>query len=243
MNGGVHVNQLELFHEKDLDPYIVRKSTGLIREAKHSLSAKELTLIDYLISQVKQHDSELYEIEVSIKELNEICKFGSGGAAYSSTMEALLTLANKGFWFEMSNGTKTIGRWLDKAYVKNGIARLQLDKDLSPHLLGLVRSGNYTQFYFADVVNLKSLFAKRLYEELRSYNDENTVELSVERIKELFNKENLEWSRVQAYLRKAKKNINENTFMTIDYETVRKGRKTVSVRFHVTKKKGDLLEG
>ena len=50
------MNQLELFPEKDIDPYIVRKSTGLIREAKHSLSAKELTLIDYLISQGKQHD-------------------------------------------------------------------------------------------------------------------------------------------------------------------------------------------
>lgn len=235
------MSQMQLFPSEQEDNYVVTKSNELIREAKHSLSGKELTLIDFMISQIKESDNELQEIVITIADLNKICKFGEGGAAYSSTLDALLSLSNKGFWFELPNGAKSIYRWLDKATVKNGVARLQLDKELSPHLLGLVKAGTYTQFYFVDVVNLKSLFAKALYEELRSYSQQGTVEISTERIRELFHKEELEWYRVLPYLRKAKNDINSKTFMQLDYETIKHGKKTIAVRFHVEKIEGQII--
>lgn len=237
------MTQIELLpNEVSEKNYIVTKSNELIREAKHSLSGKELTLIDFMISQIKQSDNELSEITISISALNKICKFGEGGAAFSSTMDALLSLSNKGFWFETPTGGKTIYRWLDKATVEKGVARLQLDRDLSPHLLGLVKAGTYTQFYFVDVVNLKSLFAKALYEELRSYSQQGVAEVTTERIRELFHKEELEWYRVLPYLRKAKKDINSKTYMRVDYETIKQGKKTVAVRFYIEKIEGEVIE-
>ncbi|MEI5992341.1 hypothetical protein A5881_003897 [Enterococcus termitis] len=235
------MGQIELFSATEKENYIVTKSNELIREAKHSLNAKELTLIDFMIAQIRQNDNELNEIVISIAALNKICKFGEGGAAYSSTMDALLSLSNKGFWFENPSGSKSIYRWLDKATVESGIARLQLDKDLAPHLLGLIKGGKYTQFYFIDVANLKSLFAKALYEELRSYSPQKIIEITTQRVRELFHKEDLEWYRVLPYLRKAKKDINEKTFMSLDYETIKQGKTTVAVRFSIEKKEGEVI--
>ena len=57
---------------------------------------------------------------------------------------------------ELPDGVKTIGRWLDKPYIKNGRVKLRLDSDLAPYLLNLVE-GQSTRLFFMDVVNLKSI--------------------------------------------------------------------------------------
>ena len=218
----------------------LQKSNSLIQKAKHTLSAKELTLVDFMVTNIKETDGDFFTVETSIAELNEICKFGQGGAAHQNTEKALLNLANKGFWIELPDGAKTIGRWLDKPYIKNGKVKLRLDSDLAPYLLNLVE-GQSTRLFFLDVVNLKSIHAKRLYEYLQSCKPNNEIYLSVEEVKELFQKEHLEWYRVLQYLRKAKEDINNLTTMNIDYESVKEGRTTLGIEVRHKKKDSKLI--
>lgn len=218
----------------------LQKSNSLIQKAKHTLSAKELTLVDFMVTNIKETDGDFFTVETSIAELNEICKFGQGGAAHQNTEKALLNLANKGFWIELPDGAKTIGRWLDKPYIKNGKVKLRLDSDLAPYLLNLVE-GQSTRLFFLDVVNLKSIHAKRLYEYLQSCKPNNEIYLSVEEVKELFQKQHLEWYRVLQYLRKAKEDINNLTTMNIDYESVKEGRTTLGIKVRHKKKDSKLI--
>lgn len=237
------MDEILLFDLEDINTKqktILTKSNDLIQKAKHSLSAKELTLVDYMVTNVKETDNNFYKVETTIAELNAICKFGRGGAAHHNTEQALLNLANKGFWIEMSDGTKTVGRWLDKPYIKNGKVSLKLDSDLAPYLLNLV-DGEFTQLYFLDVVNLKSIYAKKLYELLQSYPIGEPIFLSTAEIKELFQKEKLEWYRILPYLRRAKTDINNQTTMSVDYTTVREGRNTIGINIEHHKKETDLI--
>lgn len=193
-----------------------------------------------MLTNIKETDGDFFTVETTIAELNEICKFRQGGAAHQNTEKALLNLANKGFWIELPDGAKTIGRWLDKPYIKNGRVKLRLDSDLAPYLLNLV-DGQATKLFFLDVVNLKSIHAKKFYEYLQSCKSDNDIFLSVEEVKNLFQKEHLDWYRVQPYLRKVKKDINSLTTMNVDYQSVKDGRETIGITVRHTKKKTKLI--
>lgn len=237
------MEELALFQVDDIESKqdkTFSKSTELVQKARHTLSAKELTLVDFMVSKVEETDDKLLEVQTTISEINEICRFGHGGAAYKNTEQALLNLANKGFWMFLEDGTKTIGRWLEKPYIKDGVTRLKLDSDLAPHLLNLV-DGKKGQFYFRDVINLKSIYAKSLYELLRSFHTRE-VYLSKEKIIDLFNKQELEWYRVLPYLRKAKTDINKFTTMELDYDTIKEGRSTSGLLFKIGLKDKVVLD-
>lgn len=237
------MDELQIFNEEEIQNQqskTITKSKDLIQKARHSLSAKELTLVDFMVSKLEETDTDLFYVDTTIAEINEVCNFGHGGAAHSSTEKALLNLANKGFWMLLEDGTKTIGRWLEKPYIKAGQTRLKLDSDMAPYLLNLV-DGKKSRFYFKDIINLKSIYAKKLYESLRSYQEE-TIILNVNDIKVLFNKEDMEWYRVLAYLRKAKNDINTFTTIEITYQTIKEGRETVAIQFDMKQKAQVLLD-
>ncbi|KGL46308.1 initiator RepB protein [Listeriaceae bacterium FSL A5-0209] len=237
------MNQINLFDDDEIRSQqnkLITKSTELVQKARHALSAKELTLIDFMVSKVEETDENLFFVHTTIAEINEVCKFGHGGAAHVNTEKALLNLTNKGFWLLLDDGAKTVGRWLDQPYIKNGEARLKLDSNLAPYLLNLV-DGKKVKSYFKDIINLKSIHAKTLYERLRSY-DEDQVYMTVTEIREMYNKETLDWYRVLPYLRKAKDDINKNTTMLVEYETSKDGRTTVGVLFTKKEKKELIMD-
>lgn len=243
LHGGDNMEELQLFNAEEIQSQqskTITKSKDLIQKARHSLSAKELTLVDFMVSKLEETDKDLFFVDTTIAEINEVCNFGHGGAAHSSTEKALLNLANKGFWMLLEDGTKTIGRWLEKPYIKAGQTRLKLDSDMAPYLLNLV-DGKKSRFFFKDIINLKSIYAKKLYESLRSYQEEE-ITMSVNEIKILFNKEDMEWYRVLAYLRKAKNDINAFTTIEVTYLTLKEGRETIAIQFNMKQKAQVLLD-
>ena len=50
----------------------LQKSTNLIQKAKHSLTAKELTLVDFMVTNVKETDDDFFTIETTIAELKKL---------------------------------------------------------------------------------------------------------------------------------------------------------------------------
>lgn len=231
------LNALDINRERDR---VVSKSVDLVRKARHELSAKETTLVDFMISRVKDNDNQLLSVETTLSEINAICDFGEGGASYGSTEKALYNLTSKGMLVETEDGWITNGRWLEKVYIKEGQAVLKLDKDLAPYLLHYAGK-KHSHYSFRDQVNLKSIYAKKLYELLQSYDDGEEVERTVEFMKEFFNKENTEWYRLLNYIRKAVNTITEVTTMTVTYSTIKQGKSTVAIRFLVQKKKEELI--
>lgn len=220
----------------------VKKSNDLVRESRHQLSAKELTLVDFMISKHKDSASGLLQIQTTIAEINSVCNFGEGGNNQKSTEEALINLSVKSFEVTTKTGWRTIARWLEKPLFKNGEVILQLDKDLLPELPALVnKPGTYTQYYFKDSVNLKQINAKRLYEFLRSYDAYQVVEVPKRKIMVLFQKEDMEWYRFTKYLRNAVTAINSHTSMDLSYQTIKEGRETVTIRFKILKREHELI--
>ena len=148
--------------------YPVIKASQLVQKARHQLTAKELKLIDFMVSKVRRDDSGFRPLQTTIKEINQVMEFGRGTKSLTETSKSLLSLSNKGFWFQKDEDTITIARWLQTAEIKkDGSATLELDEKLAPWLLKLV--GSRAQYSLSDIVALRSKYSLMLYQLLMSW--------------------------------------------------------------------------
>lgn len=214
----------------------IAKSNDLIRNARYNLSAKELTLVDFMVSRIKPEDKEFITLETTLEEINDHCNFGRGSRNFQATKDSLLSLRNKGFWLQVGEKKVIATSWLSKATIDDGRCELKIDSELAPYLLNLIGNGNYTQSYFRITVNLKSSFSKRLYEYLLSFRHRGRkVEAKREDLMEIFEKKDMEWRRFNdKVLKVALKEINEKTDMRVETKNVKEGRSIESVIFFIS---------
>ncbi|MFK5280773.1 replication initiation protein, partial [Lacticaseibacillus paracasei] len=52
--------------------YPVVKANTLVQKARHQLTAKELKLVDFMVSKVREDDTGFKPIETSIAEINQV---------------------------------------------------------------------------------------------------------------------------------------------------------------------------
>ena len=75
--------------------YPVIKASQLVQKARHQLTAKELKLIDFMVSKVRRDDSGFRPLQTTIKEINQVMEFGRGTKSLTETSKSLLSLSNK----------------------------------------------------------------------------------------------------------------------------------------------------
>lgn len=157
----------------DLDEYndqryfYVVEHDDLISKARHDLSARELKIMDFVISKIKPNDKKIDVIHTSMYELTKILAIKRNGKNYADLARSIGNLRKKEVLiYDENNRTVTQTGWVNQAvYHENGQVELELSSQLSPYLLGL--KTNYTQYLLIDTVNLKSKYSILLYKLMR----------------------------------------------------------------------------
>jgi len=149
--------------------YYVVEHNDLIVKSRHDLTAKELKIMDFVISKIKPDDTEFNTVHTSLYELNKVMDLNiRSGSNYSYMAEKLVGLREKTIAIFEEGNTRavTFTGWLSDVTVKeNGQVSLRLSDKLVPYLLNLKK--DYTQYYLHDAAQLNSKYAIMIYKLMR----------------------------------------------------------------------------
>ena len=154
----------------DQSYYYVVTYNDLISKANHDLTARELKIMDFVISKIKPDDRNFNIIETSLYEMGQLFGYSRSGKNYSDLAKAIGTLRKKEVLIlDEQDRTITQTGWVESAkYHENGQVEIRLSSDLAPYLLQL--KSDYTQYRLFDTVQLDSKYSIRLYKLMREAN-------------------------------------------------------------------------
>lgn len=236
--------------------WYVAKSNELIQRSRYSLTVTQQKMLLFLVSKIKPQDigEEIYKF--SIVEFCEAVgiKIDQGGTYYGLIKSQLKDLADSSAWIRMEDGKDHLFRWIEDPVLDpgSGTVEIQFKKIVRPYLFDLHE--RYTQYKFIEVARLKSKYAIRLFELLRSYTTHeklmNGMEVdqyfTVEELKRRIDAENYDryCDFKSRALIPAVKEINKcSDTMHIDFEEHKHGNTTKSIIFTIgTPRAKQMLE-
>lgn len=220
--------------------YYVVESNDIINKARHDLTARELKIMDFVISKIQPEDTQFNVIKTSMYELTKVLNIKQNGKNYGDMAKALGDLRKKEVLiYDDEHKTITQTGWVQSAkYHENGQVEIRLNEDLSPHLLGL--KNHYTQHLLIDTVKLKSKYSILLYKLMRECDKDKGKSIDIlqgtpEEFKEwLGAPEDYDYRRLKEnILKKAVEEINlKIEDMDLEILQGRYGRKVVQVEIH-----------
>lgn len=225
----------------------VYKANDMIQKGRHELSLQEQRCVLYAISKIKPEDSIFQEYTFELSDFYRLC--GLQGDSYTELKAILIGLKQKTWWVETAPNVESTVSWFNKVRTnrKSGTVTVRFDDDMMPFLLELTKKDKfYTHYQLKYILPMKSQYAIRLYEILKSY-QRNNIEwfFDIDKIKKQLNCENYKnfYDFRRWVIEPAVAEINEFTDIKIAWDTVKEGRKVTRVIFYmVGKKKADLLE-
>ncbi|EPC48833.1 protein RepB [Lacticaseibacillus paracasei subsp. paracasei Lpp70] len=155
--------------------FLVAEHNDLITKARHDLNARELKIMDYVISKIKPDDKNFNIIQTSMYELSNVLELKRSGRTYSQLAQNLNDMRAKSvrIYNEVERSITMTG-WFERAKVwENGKIELKINEDFAPFLLRLKDNGHYTQYLLHDTVQLKSKYAILLYKLMRESDKDN----------------------------------------------------------------------
>lgn len=225
----------------------VFKANDMIQKGRHELSLQEQRCVLFAISQIKPDDTVFQEYTFELADFYRLC--GLQKESYTELKAILIGLKQKTWWVETAPDVESTVSWFNKVRTnkKSGTVTVRFDDDMMPFLLEVTKQNKfYTHFQLKYILPMKSQYAIRLYEILKSY-QRNNIEwfFEIDKLKKQLNCEN--YSRFPDFrrfaLEPAVAEINEFTDIKIAWDAVKEGRKVARVVFYMTgKKKGELLE-
>jgi len=135
-------------------------------------------------------------------------------------------------------------KWKLVALVKEvdyneGIVKAEISKTLLPYFQ-LAQERLFTRFNIQNIKPLTSIHAIRMYELAKQFDDTGWREISLEEFKRMMKIEG-KYKQVKdlkkRVLEPAKRQINERTDISIDYELIKRGRKYTKVKLYISKNK------
>ena len=226
----------EKFEISVLRDYRVVKSNDLIQKSRFELSLQEQKIILYLISKIKPNDKEFEEYEFEIRKFCRLCGIDyDNGKNYKNVKETIKKLSDKSLWVKLDTGKQVLLRWINEASIdeKTGVIKLRLHNVMKPYLMEL--KSRFTQYELVYTLGMKSRYAIRLYELLKSYEHRGRWVVEIENLKKLLSAEIYE--RYVDFRRKvleiALREINELSDIYAAYEVIKSGRKYVKIEFEV----------
>ena len=121
-----------------------------------------------------------------------------------------------------------------------GSVSLMFHENMKPVLLNLIRSGNFTVADEKFLAIINSPYSDRIYGLLKQYQKAGCRTMTIEEIRKKLKIEKkypLFYDFRRYVLDVTKKEINQKTDISFDYELIRKGRKVVAIHFIITSKK------
>jgi plasmid replication initiation protein len=217
----------------DKDRYIVSKANGLIR-ASYKLSLLEQKIVIALCSTIEPTDENFKEYTFTIKELLDLMGI-QDKSKYVEIKRIANGLVGKTFEFREGNETTCVA-WLSGARYHDGkgTITLQFSPWLKSYLLQL--KNNFTSYRIKNVMQLKSIYAIRLYELLKQYQLFGCRTLTLTEMRNIFFLEN----QYQLYgdfkryvILAAKKELDFQADISFDFEEIKSGRKVIAIEFKI----------
>lgn len=234
-----------LIHKRDGKIAIANE---IIDRMRMGLSAQQQDILDCMLKEIQPDDAPNKRYSISIAgfcQLNNITA-KANSKNYNDIKKAIKDLNCKWIRREGEDIERLIV-WFKQIEINHKTATIEysIDDTMIPYLLGLPESGHYTQWRYRDAAAMPSKYAKHLYKILLRYynvNIHNPI-IPIEKLKQLLAAENYE--RYQDFRRKvleaAKDDINEYTFMKMDYEPIKEtgSRGYTHISFTISKKLTD----
>lgn len=211
---------------------------GLI-EARHELTAKENDIIDLVLNTIKDDNEYVYEID--IEKYKGIYNLGSSNI-YRDLKKATNDLYEKHNNFSIKNkatGEEMKFVWFSMlTYIdKKGKIYFEIGHTLKNMLLNMKKKIYYRIEY---PINFKSLYSKRIYYMLKSFEDTGW---RIDKIDDLKHKlycpqtyKNFATFRKKV-LDMASEEINNASDIKFTYEEIKTGRKVTAIKFHILSNK------
>jgi len=225
---------------------VVVKSNDLIQRSRFKLNLQQQKIILFLVSKIKPSDDDFHEYTFDIRDFCRICGIDSiGGNNYETLKAALKELSDKSMYVMIDKNTEALVRWLDDVYFQKekGLVSVRFDKDMKPFLLHLHE--NFTKYELIYTLRMKRKATPRLYELLKSYHYNSlkpyTVEFELDRLRTLLDATKKTYDSFK-YLRQfvlapAVEEINEQTDITVEMQTICYRRTVKAVRFTIEPQK------
>ncbi len=179
------------------------------------------------------------------------------GTTYAHVKDWLLDLKQKAWWVFI-DGKDVIMSWLDNVEMepKSGKCSVTFYNLMEPYLVALTKTGNYTSYNLLYTTNFRSAYSGRFYEMFKSYEFRSKVRSSqeknvkvvvmdLEELKSSFDEKDLKTKKViktlsgytykdfKRILDKSLSEINQYTDINVEYESIKKGKKVVQLRFTI----------
>jgi len=231
--------------------YLVVKSNAIVQKSRYFLSVSEQKSIAYICSMIKPITPEAkvmqspycpdspwqLEYDFNIRDYARICGLAcDNGRIYEETKIILKGLRDKSMWLTLEDGTETTVAWVSRVWTnkKSGKAKIRLDEDMTPYLFDLQEK--FLAYGLKNILAMKSQYSIRLYEILKSYAFQKSKTFEIDELKCLLMVENVKsYGNFKDFrmnvLEIAQKEINELTDISVSFEPILKGRKTVKVKF------------
>ncbi|MCD6585418.1 MAG: replication initiation protein [Desulfobacteraceae bacterium] len=221
--------------DKPHSRYIVTKANDLIM-AKYDLSLAEQRLIIEVASMVHpKKDEDFKGYDVSVRDYVNLVD-STAKNEYQRMKELAEKLLKKPLFIKNDDGGWTGLNWFSSLrYIPgNGVLRCKFSPDLKPYLLKLNEC--YTSYQLENVLRLKSKYAVRLYEALKSRTKLRKrmweVELNELRVMIAIPK-SYTWKDIRRQILQVAKKSLKATDIQFEFEPIKRGRRVVAVQFKI----------
>lgn len=218
----------------------VTQSNEFIRNARSQMTAAEMRLFIYVVSQIDLGDTTFKPCEIEVKKFCEICDI-SPDVQYGTLRSITYKLKSRVYEILGEDNSYTQLGYIRQASFKKGKITVLLDELLAPQLLALKQ--NFTSFGLVNMLVLKSKYAMTIYQILKSFESIVTWETDLDDLKRKLYAE--QYDRYPDFRRKvlepAIEEINEKTDIKVSYDLQKEGKKVVGIKFIIRENK-DVVE-
>jgi hypothetical protein len=214
---------------------LVTKHNKLI-QARYGLSLQEKRLILWLVSAIRPGDTDFHSYRVSVRALAELLGLEKNKNIYAQVAAVTRRLMRRVIEIETLDEQRFLQiHWLSSAeyHLGQGCVDLCFDPKLKPYLLQL--KDQFTSIALQYAIQLKSLYAIRLYELLKQYQRLKERTLAVAELRRMLAIDAHKYTLIKDFRRRvidiAQREINGKTDIRFAYEPIKTGRKITHFRF------------
>lgn len=211
-----------------------------ITNARYEFTLTEKQIIYLLLSKIKKKErrEKNNEFHIDISQIAE----GKGKKItnYEAIKEATKKLISRVYEVYEKKSYVQVSLLSSARYTEQtGVIKLRIDDEMMPYLMEL--GNGFTMFSLKCALNLKSIYAQRLYELLSRWKDTGVFRITVDKFRQMFKLED----KYKGYtmmkkkvLDKAKEEVNEKTDILFTYQEQKLGRKVHEIIFLIDSKDG-----
>ena len=234
-------NTIKRTNDNFSNPLAIQSNTLI--HARYEMTSLQKKILLMLISKIQPDDIDFKPYRIRAKDFQETAELKST-QIYGKLKKATEGLLSKVFFIKKPKGVLQITILSSAEYFEGrGLMELCFDPKLRPYLLQLKQQ--FTIMPLRQVLNLRSVYAIRIYEMLQQFKSTGFFVTKVDDLKYKLNLEN-KYRSYNLFKRnvilQAQKELN-NTDMAFTFKEIKEGRKIARIEFRLKPIKDIKLQG